>query len=511
MTARAPRRRPRLLAGQATLVALASFLVGGLCSPRARADCDDPFADPNELVDLQLQLSTASWQALQESAPVSDAPNGAAPGCEDQYPYFEAQFRCGDAEPWLTIGVRRKRDRTETRFKLPLKLDFNRSVTGQRWPAAKGALGFRRLTLNSGQPDEGANGDGGNGAPPRGVQSALLTEHLAWRLMRQALPEASGSAYARLALHFSDTGETRYQGLYILLEDIDRTTVRARYGVDEGALYKTTDANCPAEAVFEDPEPNSAREAFDTWLGLDPRDFVGSWYARTDQAIDLNGLLRQEALRELLLNTEDTILGRMNNFYALDLNGRRRLYLPWDLDDMFRPEPQARPADTPFVASCVGNGGTCAELPVGVNIRDNAEVRPVYLEQMCELSNTIASEAKLLEQLDAIDALIRPELAKEVPLLWQAAGLDPLDERTRGTYAAEVLRMRDFLPQRLRAVRALIEAEGVDCPEAAAAGAESAEVAGCGCQLPASDRARNSGWFWVAVGLLLRRRSQGPL
>jgi hypothetical protein len=117
----------------------------------AAADCADPFANPEQILDLQLQLSTDTWRELSASRPEQQAGAMGGPaqaGCEEQYPYFDAQFRCGDSEEWLSIGVRRKRDRTETKFKLPLKLDFNRTIDGQRWPAAKGDLGFRRLTLN---------------------------------------------------------------------------------------------------------------------------------------------------------------------------------------------------------------------------------------------------------------------------------------------------------------------------------------------------------------------------
>jgi hypothetical protein len=328
--------------------------------------------------------------------------------------------------------------------------------------------------------------------------------------MRQVLPEASGSVYARLTLHFSDSNETRHQGLYILVEDIDRTTVRARYGADEGALYKTTDPACVDEVVFEDPPPNSATDAFNTWLGLNPDDFAGSWRERTEEALDLEGLLRQEALRELLVNTEDTVLGRLNNYFAVDLHGQRRRVLPWDLDDMFRPEPQARAADTPLIKSCVGEGDACSSLPIGVNIRNNAELRPLYLQTMCRLTQGEAHEDRLLEQLREIDALIRPEIEREVPILWLPANLDPLADSVPGTYAAEYERMLQFIPARVQAARTMIKAEGIECAQGAVPplDAQTDDAAGCGCSLPG--RTPRVGATWLAAGLvclgLMRRK-----
>ena len=355
---------------------------------------------------------------------------------------------------------------------MPIKLDFNRNVSGQRWPAARGNLGFRKLTLNSGQSDDAGRTAGMGRARNSGVLTAILTEHLAWRLMRQEIPEASGVAYARLTLHFTDTGETRTQGLYVLVEDIDRTAIRTRFGADQGLLVKTTDLGCVDEVEFDDGAPNSASDLFAAWLAALPTDFPGGWTARTDEAMHLDELLRQEALRELLANTGDTVLGNRNNYYAFDPYAGRRWYLPWDLDDMFRPFPQVRAADTPLVHACTGGSG-CTPNPIGAAIRDDAEIRPRYLEIHVRLASGVARESKLLADLQALDALIRPIIETEVPVLWTPAGKNPLDVSVDGTYASEVERMKTWIPARVRAVRGMIEAEGVDCPASCQEGASA--------------------------------------
>jgi hypothetical protein len=389
--------------------------------------------------------------------------------CDDQYPYFAAQFRCGAEEPSITIGFRRKRDRSETRAKLPIKLDFDRELAGQRWPATRGKLGFRKLSLNSGMADDAGRTGGPSSTANPGTLSTLLTEHLAWRLMREELPEVSGVAYARLTVEFTDTGVTQYQGLYVLVEDIDRTAVRARFGSDAGALLKTTDIGCVDQLEYDDGPPSPASDLFAAWLAEAPANFPGGWYARTDQAIHLDSLLRQEALRELLANTGDTVLGNRNNYYALDLRNDRRWYFPWDLDDMFRPFPQVRAPETPLFHACTGGTG-CTPNLVGKNIRDEAEIRRRYLEIMCQLSNGVALESKLVDSLLALDALVRPIVAAEVPSIWSPLGRDPLNAAVAGTYAAEVERMKTWIPARIEAVRAMIRAEGVACERGCAEG-----------------------------------------
>jgi hypothetical protein len=458
--------------GRAVVVAALAGALAYAPAPPATADCADPFRDPDDILDFHLRTTTEVWNAFQASETTSS--------CDDQYPYFPAGFRCGDAEPYIGIEFRRKRDRSETRWKLPIKLDFNRTVAEQRWPAARGELGFRKLSLNSGQADDAGRAAGQSPAGNPGTLSALLTEHLAWRLMRQEIPEASGVAYARLTVHITDgaadagggSGGERslYQGLYILIEDIDRTSVRARFADDRGLLVKTTDLNCLDEVVFDDGPPNAAADRYAAWLADDPASFPGGWYARTDAAMHLDPLLRQEALRELLANTGDTVLGNRNNYFALDLPGDRRLYLPWDLDDMFRPFPQVRAPDTALFRNCPGEA-VCAPRRIGFRIRDDAEIRPRYLEILCELANGVGHEDKLVAELRATDALIRPLIAAEVDPVWAPRGRDPLDAGAMGTYAAEVERMKTWIPARIQAVRRMVEAEGVPCPAACEDGA----------------------------------------
>ncbi len=428
-------------------VAAGAIAAGMLCSPaRAWADCDDPFADPDEVLEFHLRMSRADWSSLRFDDVVGT-------GCDAQYPYFEVGFWCGD-ESEITIGARRKRGDQrgrDTDEKPPIKLDFNRYVAGQRWPDARGDLGFRKLSLNNGQEDN-----------PGGVLSALLSEHYAWRLVRAEAPTASGVAYARLYVHFTDDGAEEYHGIYVLIEDIDRTAIRARFGADEGQLLKTTTGSCRNQVVFDDGPPNEALDGFDAWFAADPAgSYEGGWLGETERAIDLEELLRQEAVRDVLANGHDTPLGQnYSNFFSWDPRQGRRRYLPWDLDDCFRPYPQEVTYDTPL-------DGTCS--PIGERTRCLPEIRQRYLEIACQLTNGTLAEERLLADFEALDALLRPIIAEEIPLVWPDK--DPLDESTDGTYASEYLRMRDWIAARIPYVRAQISAEGYDCPDGCETGA----------------------------------------
>jgi len=419
-------------------------------SAPAAANCDDPFADPDDVLELHLRISRADWSSLRFDDMVGS-------GCDAQYPYFEVGFWCGD-EAEITIGARRKRGDqrgSDTDEKPPIKLDFNRYVVGQRWPEARGSLGFRKLSLNNGQEDN-----------PGGVLSALLTEHYAWRLMRAEVPTAGGVAYARVYVQFTDDDEIEYHGIYVLIEDIDRTAIRARFGADEGQLLKTTTGSCRNQVVFDDGPPIEALDGFDAWFDADPGGtYEGGWYGETDRAIDLEELLRQEAVRDVLANGQDTPLGQnYSNFFSYDPRQGRRRYLPWDLDDCFRPYPQDVAYDFALDDSC---------SPIGQRTRCNSDIRERYLEIACQLVNGTLAEERLLADFEALDALLRPIIAEEIALVWPDK--DPFDENTDGTYASEYVRVREWITSRIPDLRAQITAEGFDCSD----GCEEAASESC--------------------------------
>ncbi len=246
------------------------------------ADCTDPFGSPDEVLVFHLEVTRGDWDTLRNAPEEGE-------GCQSQYPWVTARFRCGESEPWLNIGVRRKRGDQrgkDTDQKPPLKLDFNRVTKGQRWPSAQGDLGYRKLSLNNGQQSK-----------PGGVLPALLSEHVAWQVMKEVLPEASGVSFARLFVHVSDEATTEYHGTYVLIEDLDRTAMKRRYGAACGRLLKTTDLSCPDEVEYDDGAPNPTSERYRAWFALKPG---AESREQASTAFALDDLLRQEASRDIL-------------------------------------------------------------------------------------------------------------------------------------------------------------------------------------------------------------------
>ncbi len=353
-------------------------------------------------------------------------------------------------------------------------------MAGQRWPVSYGDLGFKKLSLNNGQEDN-----------PGGVLTALLSEHLAWRLMQREVPAASDVAYAKLYVELTDVGETNYHGLYILIEDIDRTALKRRWGGDAfGELLKTTTGSCRDQVVFaDDVGANLATLAFEDWMALDDADQAGTWAETTDEALWLDELLRAEALRDVLANGADTVLGsNYSNYLSWDESSvARRHYLPWDLDDVFRPYPQDVPFDRSLETGC---------SEIGDRTRCQAELEVQYLETACQLINGTLDPDTLIAEWDAIDALLRPIIPDEVDSVW--GGDDPLEADRDDNYQAEYERIRTWIADRIPEVRSQIEARGVDCPVGCPTGA----VEACEWRACAGERQCGSDGLWTGCELI---------
>jgi hypothetical protein len=436
----------------------------------AWADCRDPFGRPEQVLDFHVQLTRTDWRALQAFTLRSD-------DCDGSYPEFRAQFRCGD-EPWIPVALQKKRGTergVEAPEKPPLKLQFDEdfmgqvpAARGQRWPAALGARGYRSLALNNGQANK-----------PPGTSfllPVLLKEHVALRLLHREIPLAPATAYAKLFLHFDDRPEPEYHGVYILIEEIDRAAIARRAGEARsvGTLVKKTRPGCAPEVRFDDGPPNASRAAFDTWAAKQP---AGSgWLAETAQGLDLETLLRQEAIREILVNGTDTILNNTdrlrlgNNYLAFDPRaGALRQYIPWDVDQAFghlqglcSPTAYKCPPDQPLLEQCdppLANG--LATLARQTVCRPDIQRR--YLEIMCELVSGSLAAPEILTVWDEADAAVRPLIPLERGPIW--GGRDPLDPTIDLGYGAEYARIRAWIPRRIESVRDQLAARGVPCPE----------------------------------------------
>ncbi|MCG5051722.1 MAG: CotH kinase family protein [Myxococcales bacterium] len=450
-------------AGLLALLVGAGLVCGAAGTPEVQARCSDPFDRPDEVLTFHLRMSAKTWADLASDSP--DTLTSPEDDCE-QFPYRDVQFRCGDEGTWLRIGARRKAGASvpnpKDRFadlKPSLKLDFNQYVMGQRWPADMGKAGFKKLTLNNGQ----------NTFDDEPLQ-VLLTEHMGWRFLHEEVPDAGRSAYAQLFVHFDDKPNDPpvFGGLYIVVEEMDRTALEKRFGTSKGRLVKVSGAGKCNGVRHDDVVPNPTTEAAEAILALqrpDGADFT----TRLDKAFDMDTLLRQEAVRQILGDT-DSIFGQFfNNYLAFDPPNGKRHYLPWDIDRMFLWS-----ASYPLEADCTN--------PIARLMLCQDDVYKRYLQLACQMLSGTMRPERLSSEFSRVDAIIRPLIEKEVNEIWKG-GQNPLSAQVGGSYEERFQELSTYFQDRAAAIRGGARSAGVDCPDRCATGAtESCRYLTCSGQ-----------------------------
>ena len=491
----------------------------------ASADCNNPFADPTKVLDFHIRMSSADWKAiLDEDAtkanPDGDLFNPAA--CFYKYKQYRAEFRCGDSGPWIKVSVRKKRGQergNEAPQKPPLKIDFNQDfdgavpeARGQSWPSTFGQLGYRKLTLANGQ------GNKPPGKPENLMLPILMTEHTTLRLLKQEIPAAPSTAYAKVIVHLDGDAKGQYRGVYAVVEDIDKGAIKRYFGSNDGRLVKSTKDNCNNELEYDDGPPNESVTAYESFIVKKPEDFPapGAWLAEAEKGLDLDTLLRQEAIREILVNGDDTILTAANrqndglNYFTFDPRKGKRQYIPWDVDLTFGQQngncaPPA--ADAPSTASpnsmrlmcapdeplfrwCPDSLSQLGLKTVCVKAAEPQEIKKRYLEIMCQLTRGTLSADNVLKVWDQVYATLSPLVPMEKDLVWQ--GMDPSNATIPKSFGAEYKRLRDWIPARIRSVQEQVTRLGVACAPGCQDGAkEACSYLGC-----AGER-RCTGGKWV--------------
>jgi MYXO-CTERM domain-containing protein len=442
------------------LILLTIAAAGSLFARSAQADCNDPFGKPNELLDFHLKMSRADWNGLVANRP--------GESCNAVYKDFKAEFRCGTEGPWLKVAVRKKRGEQrgiEAPQKPPLKIDFNETfmntvpeAMGQSWPPSMGKLGYRKLTLNNGQGNKF-----GNTVIPLPL---LMAEHVAMRLLKRELPSAPGTAYAKITIHTEDKPDGEYHGVYILLEDIDKSALRRRFGRDDGRLIKASKDACPVDVEFDDGPPNAARTAYEAWIGGAAA--ASATIEQAEKAVDLDTLLRQEAIREILVNGDDTIATSVTssreglNFYFFEPRMGLRHYIPWDTDLAFGQQNENCAPNSLKCPPTEKIGRWCPAVSrIGQATVCQPNVRKRYLEIMCQLINGSMAADEILKVWEEAYATVKDVVPLEKDIAW--GGRDPSDPGINKSFGAEYVRLKSWIPARINSVRQQISC-ATGCP-----------------------------------------------
>jgi len=263
------------------------------------------FFDTDELLTLNLELAEADWQNIQNDET------------------FDIEVPADlwlDGEAPMLVSVRRKSGdplQNGTPYtKVSLKVDINEYVDGQTWHDLK------KLSLENGDDQD------------------VVTEGLAWYLHRLASgTEAYGypvglAAWVRVVINGVDTG------VYVNVEQPDKQFFRNRDLYLSGStwLYKMSDINSYDLKFGDGDSPTFLAlcyEPFQHGGAACPFPGDGVFATELSDLIDMRGMLTLATLDAFTGNNDALFTHGKNAYFADFSTGRKRMYLPWDLDSTF--------------------------------------------------------------------------------------------------------------------------------------------------------------------------------
>jgi hypothetical protein len=269
--------------------------------PRGNLDTDlgcSGVFNPDQLLEFRLAMASGDWAAILADTTYSKV--------------VQARFRCNGG-PELVVGVRRKRSGGQQ--KVGLKIDINEIAAGQQF------YGLKKLSLENGV-SSGDNTDSGD-------VGGLIREYLGWRMMVLSGAVSGRAAMVRLEVNGAVIG------VYVNVEQVDKTFLESRLGNDGGWLYKKSGG---IDDGLKTHELDMLDNPFDNYFCFFAKGGGScAMPSATVLARDLPGklnipqMLRMGAVNALIANS-DSPLFKDNNYYFYDWAGGPRLYLPWDLD-----------------------------------------------------------------------------------------------------------------------------------------------------------------------------------
>lgn len=296
----------------------------------------DAFFDPHALHVIHIKLTKKAWDEMQptrkglfsgwfapEKPAAGDEPHESPFGY--QYTFVHGAIEV-DGKALNDIGVRFKGNSsymTGSDLKKPFKVSFN------RYNPDISLAGLAELNLNNNAMDP-----------------TLMREAISYQFFRDAGVTASRAASALVYESVEGRYDKKLAGFYTVVEEIDKTFLKAHFGNAKGLLLKPEGAlDLPYRGDdFEHykkiyrpktkPTPETSQRFVD-FIKLIHHADDKTFDEKIDTYLDMPAFLRFVAANAMLANM-DSILSTGHNFYLYVHPDTLKIYfIPWDLNLSF--------------------------------------------------------------------------------------------------------------------------------------------------------------------------------
>ncbi len=228
--------------------------------------------------------------------------------------------------------------------KKSIKLDFNEFVQGKKYD------GLRKVNVNNGEADP-----------------AIQRDILSYNMFREIGIPAPRTAYTKVFLN------DEYWGLYLLVEQVDKTFLKENFGDSKGNLFKNVGFSnlewlgpniSNYQGTFDlktDPEPG-AWERFVNLMNVINNSSDANFKEDISEIFDVDHYLKVLAV-DVVTGNWDSYLDHGRNFYLYeDSLSQKFKWIPWDynlsMGGQFSGMPGTNPPSTPDSCQTVLNGAS---------------------------------------------------------------------------------------------------------------------------------------------------------
>jgi hypothetical protein len=382
--------------------------------------------------EYELVFTTVNWQALQN----------------DPFTYVSATMSYGD-ETYINVGVRYKGNSSFGCVpppKKPFKVDFNRYVSGQNFH------GVKKLNFSNSLWDP-----------------SMLRELLAYDTFAATGCPACRTSHVKLFVTVPGIYNHELFGVYVMIEQVDKTYLTDRFHNDSGNLYKAAMWGADLKWLGSDPAPyrdcyiKKTNELADDWSDLINFIYVlnntpdPSFKTEIEKVFNVDGFLSYLAANTAL-SSLDSIAGRNCNFYLYHnpRTGKFEL-LPWDLNEAFGnhtlPRDNGLTADEMLTLD-IRNPVSTGEHILIERILGVPEYMSDYLSRLRALVEGYFSPSAMHSEIDSVYNVIKADVYLDVYKEFSSADFDLSMEHDipENSDPGRILGMKPFVTQRVTSI-----------------------------------------------------------
>ncbi|MBL8176364.1 MAG: CotH kinase family protein [Bryobacterales bacterium] len=414
--------------------------------PTLRADQAAAFFDDTAVREIRLYFDDANWYNALFQSHSSNA--------ED--PYFPARFQYGDTVI-DKIGARFKGNASFRRggVKKSFKLDFNLYDDNAKF------LGLKKLNLN--------NGD---------LQPDFLREKL-------FLDFAGKYIAAMRAVHVRVYVNDVFYGLYIAVEQPDKTMMESRFGDDEdGNLYEAAEQG--GTMAYLGADTAAYQRAFELKTNEETADYSGliqfldilnntpatELEAKLSTIADVDNLLYGIALNILYVNL-DSYAGSASEYYLYQRTSDKKfIHIHWDLNESFGTTGDGSPRiATPATLEAFwlpssattgtrpGGGGANNARPLMEKLWAVDAFKRTYLRMLARMMREGFDESTYTARVKQLADLIRPHVIEDPNKLFTAAQFEAALNSTVASGQTSLLGVMQFVKDRRAYLRPWLDTQ----------------------------------------------------